>query len=87
MIGGTSLDKQSEITALAAMDEHERQGIVDRAVAGEKVSAAKAQRKANIGGRLKRSNNAGPGAVDPVPGDNSVNSVPFSMHASTVPRS
>ena len=40
---GTSLDKQSEITALAAMDEHERQEIVDRAVAGEKVSAAKAQ--------------------------------------------
>jgi hypothetical protein len=46
----TSLDKQGEITALAAMDEHERQEIVDRAVAGEKVSAAKAQRKANIGG-------------------------------------
>src|SRR5271166_3026732 len=43
-IVGTSLDKQSEITALAAMDEHERQEIVDRAVAGEKVSAAKAQR-------------------------------------------
>jgi hypothetical protein len=42
-IVGTSLDKQSEITALAAMDEHERQAIVDRAVAGEKVSAAKAQ--------------------------------------------
>jgi hypothetical protein len=40
-IVGTSLDKQSEITALAAMDEHERQEIVDRAVAGEKVSAAK----------------------------------------------
>ena len=43
-IVGTSVDKQSEITALAAMDEHERQEIVDRAVAGEKVSAAKAQR-------------------------------------------
>jgi ParB-like chromosome segregation protein Spo0J len=40
-IVGTSLDKQSEITALAAMDEQERQEIVDRAVAGEKVSAAK----------------------------------------------
>jgi hypothetical protein len=40
-IVGTSLDKQSEITALAAMDEPERQEIVDRAVAGEKVSAAK----------------------------------------------
>ncbi len=49
-IVGTSLDKQSEITALVAMDENERQEIVDRAVAGEKVSAAKAQRKANIGG-------------------------------------
>jgi hypothetical protein len=42
-IVGTSLDKKSEITALAAMDEHERQEIVDRAVAGEKVSAAKTQ--------------------------------------------
>jgi hypothetical protein len=38
-IVGTSLDKQSEITALAAIDEDERQKIVDRAVAGEKVSA------------------------------------------------
>jgi hypothetical protein len=43
-IVGTSLDKQSEITALAAMDEQERQKIVDRAVAGEKVSAAKLAR-------------------------------------------
>jgi ParB-like chromosome segregation protein Spo0J len=37
-IVGTSLDKQSEITALAAMDEHARREIVDRAVAGEQVS-------------------------------------------------
>jgi hypothetical protein len=46
-IAGTSLDKPSEIAALAAMDEQERQKIVDRAVAGEKVSAAKIQREAN----------------------------------------
>jgi hypothetical protein len=37
-IVGTSLDKQSEITALAAMDEQERQQIIERAVAGETVS-------------------------------------------------
>src|SRR5271154_5199323 len=37
-IVGTSLDKRSEITALAAMNGYERQKIVDRAVAGEKVS-------------------------------------------------
>jgi hypothetical protein len=29
-IVGTSLDKQSEITALAAMDEQERQQIIER---------------------------------------------------------
>jgi hypothetical protein len=46
-IVGTSLDKQSEITALAAMDEQQRQKIVDRAAAGEEVSAAKTQREAN----------------------------------------
>jgi hypothetical protein len=34
-IVGTSLDKRSEITELAAMDEHECQEIVDSAVAGE----------------------------------------------------
>ena len=38
-IVGTSLDKPSEITALAAMDEQERQQIIERAVAGETVSA------------------------------------------------
>jgi hypothetical protein len=54
-IVGTSLDQQSEITALAAMDEQERQKIVDRAVAGEKVSAAKIQREANIRSRMKQS--------------------------------
>jgi hypothetical protein len=37
----TSLDKPSEITALAAMDEQERQQIIERAVAGETVSALK----------------------------------------------
>jgi hypothetical protein len=54
-IVGTSLDKKSEITALAAMDERERQEIVDRAVAGEKVSAAKIRREANIRRRRKQS--------------------------------
>jgi hypothetical protein len=39
-IVGTSLDKQSEITALAAMEEHERGPIIERAVARETVSAA-----------------------------------------------
>jgi hypothetical protein len=38
-IVGTSLDKPSEITALAAMEEQERQQIIERAVAGETVSA------------------------------------------------
>jgi hypothetical protein len=38
-IAGTLLDKPGEIAALAAMDEQERQEIVDRGVAGEKVSA------------------------------------------------
>jgi ParB family chromosome partitioning protein len=54
-IVGTSLDRQSEITALAAMDEQERQEIVDRAVAGEKVSAAKTQRAANERSRTEGS--------------------------------
>jgi ParB-like chromosome segregation protein Spo0J len=52
-IVGTSLDKRSEITALAAMDEQERQEIVDRAVAGEQVSAAKIRREANTRRRTK----------------------------------
>jgi len=43
-IVGTSLDKPSEITALAAMDEQERQQIIERAVAGETVSAVKPER-------------------------------------------
>jgi hypothetical protein len=54
-IVGTSLDRQSEITALAAMDEQQRQEIVDRAAAGEKVSAAKTQREANRRRRMKKS--------------------------------
>jgi hypothetical protein len=62
-IVGTSLDKQSEITALAATDEHERQEIVDRAVAGEKVSAAKAQ---NAGGPSIPSTGS-PSPADPAP--------------------
>ena len=47
-IVGKSLDKKGEISALAAMDERERQEIVDRAVAGEEVSAAKIRHEANI---------------------------------------
>ena len=43
-IVGTSLDTPSEITALAAMDEQERAQIIERAVAGETVSAAKPER-------------------------------------------
>jgi len=43
-IAGTSLDTPSEITALAAMDEQERQQIIERAVAGEAVSALKPER-------------------------------------------
>jgi len=43
-IVGTSLDKPSEITALAAMEEQERQQIIERAVAGETVSALKPKR-------------------------------------------
>jgi hypothetical protein len=62
-IVGTSLDKQSEITALAAMDEHERQEIVDRAVAGEQVSAAEAQ---NAGGPSIPSTGS-PSPADPAP--------------------
>jgi hypothetical protein len=52
---GTSLDKKNEITALAAMDEQGRQEIVDRAVAGEKVSAAKTQRESNTRNRMEQS--------------------------------
>src|ERR1700674_2720916 len=37
-IAGTSLDTPSEIAALAAMDEQERQQFIERAVAGEMVS-------------------------------------------------
>jgi hypothetical protein len=70
---GTSLDKKSEITALAAMDEQERQEIVDRAVAGEKVSAAKPQRKANIRNRMEQSacdcSPEDPDTKNPEPGD------------------
>jgi enoyl-CoA hydratase/carnithine racemase len=54
-------------------------GVVDRAVAGEKVSAAKAQRAANTGNRHED-----PGAVDPVPGDTPVNSVPFSVQVAEI---
>jgi hypothetical protein len=43
-IVGTSLDTPSEITALAAMDEQERAQIIERAVAGETVSAVKPER-------------------------------------------
>ena len=82
-IVGTSLDRQSEITALAAMDEQQRQEIVDRAVAGEKVSAAKTQRKANVGSRLERSacqsNHEDPAPEHPKPGDTPVNSLPISV--------
>src|SRR5271163_152722 len=64
----TSGRRASEITALAAMDEQERQEIVDRAVAGAKVSAAKTQRAANIRSRTKRSaydyNHGDPDAED-----------------------
>jgi ParB family chromosome partitioning protein len=72
-IVGTSLDKRSEITALAAMDELERQEIVDRAVAGEKVSAAKIRREANIRRRIKQSahdcNPEAPNTENLEPGD------------------
>jgi hypothetical protein len=72
-IVGTSLDKPSEITALAAMDEQERQEIVDRAVAGEKVSAAKTQREANIRNRMEQSacdcSPEDPDTENPEPGD------------------
>jgi hypothetical protein len=82
-IVGTSLDRQSEITALAAMDEQQRQEIVDRAVAGEKVSAAKTQRKANVGSRLERSacqsNHEDRDPEHPKPGDTPVNSLPISV--------
>ena len=43
-IAGTSLDTPSEIAALAAMDQQERQQIIERAVAGETVSALKPER-------------------------------------------
>jgi ParB/RepB/Spo0J family partition protein len=52
-IAGTSLDKRSEIAALALMDEQERQRIVERAVAGEKVSAVKTLREADTRSRLR----------------------------------
>ena len=64
---GTSLDKKREITALAAMDEQERQEIVDRAVAGEKVSAAKTQREADL--RNRHFSPEYPGTENPQPGD------------------
>jgi hypothetical protein len=35
---GTSLDTPSEIAAMAAMDEQERQQFIERAVAGERVT-------------------------------------------------
>jgi ParB family chromosome partitioning protein len=54
-------------------------GVVDGAVAGEKVSAAKAQRAANTGNP-----HADPGAVDPGPGDTHVNSVPFSVQVAAI---
>jgi ParB family chromosome partitioning protein len=63
-IAGTSLDKQSEITALATMNEHERQAIVDRAFAGEKVSAAKLFRASNARGSQKESDCDYPEAPD-----------------------
>jgi hypothetical protein len=71
-IVGTSLDKKSEITALAAMDERERQEIVDRAVAGEKVSAAKIRRDANIHRRKQSArdcNAENPNTENREPGD------------------
>ena len=43
-IAGTSLDTPSGIAALAAMEEQERAQIIERAVAGETVSAAKPER-------------------------------------------
>jgi hypothetical protein len=43
-IAGTSLDTPSEIAALAAMEEQERVQIIERAVAGETVSALKPER-------------------------------------------
>ena len=50
------------------MDEQERQEVADRAVAGEKVTAAKTQRAANIRSRTKRStsdyNHGDPDAED-----------------------
>ncbi|HMN20573.1 MAG TPA: hypothetical protein PKA16_04180 [Ottowia sp.] len=38
---GTSLDKGVELDALKAMPEHERKELIDRAAAGEQVSARK----------------------------------------------
>jgi hypothetical protein len=43
-IAGTALDTPSEIAALAAMEEQEREQIIERAVAGETVSALKPER-------------------------------------------
>jgi ParB-like chromosome segregation protein Spo0J len=48
-------------------------GVVDRALVGEKVSAANAQRAPNI------ANHEDPRAIDPVPRDTPVNSVPLSV--------
>ena len=71
-IVGTPLDKKREITALAGMDERERQEIVNRAVAGEKVSAAKIRRDANIHRRKQSArdrNPENPNTENPEPGD------------------
>jgi len=43
-IAGTSLDKGVELDALKAMPEPERKELIDRAVAGEKVSARASQK-------------------------------------------
>ena len=43
-IAGTSLDKGVELDALKAMPEPERKELIDRAAAGEKVSARISQK-------------------------------------------
>ena len=43
-IAGTSLDKGVELDALKAMPEHERKELIERAAAGEKVSARVSQK-------------------------------------------
>jgi hypothetical protein len=65
------------------MDDHERQEIVDRACWRESERQRPSVRPI-LAAAWKRFNHAGPGAVDSVPGDTSVNSVPFSMRGSTV---